>query len=80
MTLMQFGKRIKEQILKIINEFCKMSIKENKSKRVVNASKRFAIAENLVNHPDYANNYNFKNIKNCYSLFNLTKLEAICFF
>ena len=40
--------------------FSKMSNKENKSKRVLNVSKRFAIAENLVNNPDCASNYNFK--------------------
>ena len=49
MTSKQFGKRIKEHILKSIDEFCKTSDKENKSVKVVNASKISAIAEHLVN-------------------------------
>ena len=43
-TSRQFGKRIKEHILKSIDEFC-MSNKKSKSFRVVNATKRSAIAE-----------------------------------
>ena len=45
MTSRQFGIRIKEHIQKSIEEFSKMSSKENKFKRVVNASKISAIAE-----------------------------------
>ena len=37
-----------------------MSIKKNKSVRVVNASKRSAIAEHLVNNSDCASNCNLK--------------------
>ena len=58
-----------------------MSNNKNKSKRVVNASKRSAIAEHLVNKPDCASNCNlkrFKVIKSCYNIFGLIKLGAIC--
>ena len=40
-----------------------MSNKENKSKRVVNASKRSAIAEYFVNNSVYAGSYNLKIFK-----------------
>ena len=40
-----------------------MSNKENKSKRVVNASKISVIAEHLLNNPDCASNYNLKQFK-----------------
>ena len=58
-----------------------MSNKENKSVRVVNASKRSAIAEHLINNGNFASNYNlirFKTIKNCFCISDLVKLEAIC--
>ena len=48
MTTRQFEKRIKEHVPKSIDESCKMSNKENKSVRVVNASKRSAITEHIV--------------------------------
>ena len=57
-----------------------MSNEENKSVRVVNASKRSAIAELLVNNSDWASNNNlkrFKIIKNCFRISELIKLEAI---
>ena len=82
MTSRQFGKRIKEHIPKSIDEFCKTSNKDNKSIRVVNASKISAIAKHLVNNLDYASNYNlkrFKIINNCFNIFDLTKLEAYVF-
>ena len=60
MTSREFGKRIKEHIPKSIKEFCKTSNKENKSIRVVNTSKRSAIAEHLVNNLDCSSNYNLK--------------------
>ena len=81
MTSKQFGKRIKEHIPKSIDEFCMMSNKKSKSIRVVNATKRSAIAEHLVNNLDCASNYNlkrFKVIKNCFHISDLIKLEAIC--
>ena len=68
----QFGKRIKEHIPKSFDEFYKTSSKENKSIRVVNASKRSDIAEQLVNNLDCASNYNlkrFKIIKICFKIF-----------
>ena len=52
MTSRQFGKIIKEHTSKSIDEFRKMSNKENKFKRLVNASKRSAIAGHLVNNFD----------------------------
>ena len=58
-----------------------MSNKENKSKRVVNTSKISAIAERVVHNLDSASSYNlkrFKIIKNCFIIFDLFKLEAIC--
>ena len=81
MTLRQFGKRIKEHIPKSIDELCKMSNKKSKSIRVVNATKRSAIAEHLVNNFECASNYNLKIlkiIKYCFHIFDLIKLEAIC--
>ena len=60
MTSRQFSKRIKEHIPKSIDEFCKMSTKENKTKRVVNVSKICATAEYLVNIPDCVNNWRVK--------------------
>ena len=80
MTSRQFGKRIKEHIPKSIDEFCK-SNEKTKSIRVINASKRFAISEHLVNNLDCASNYNlkrFKIVKNCFHISDLIKLEAIC--
>ena len=57
-TFRQFGKRVKEHDPKSIEDFCKMSNKKNKSVWVVNASKRSAIAEHLVNNSNCASNYN----------------------
>ena len=81
MTSWQFGKRVKEHIPKSIEKFCKMSNKENKFVKVVNASKRSAIAECLVNNNVYASSYNLnkiKIIKNCFSISDLIKLKSIC--
>ena len=80
MTSRQFGKRMKKHITKSIDEFYKMSNKENKSTSQVNASKGSAVAEHLVNNSDCASNYNLKKIKiikNCFSISELIKLEAI---
>ena len=63
MTSRQFGKRIKEHVPKSIEEFCKMSDKENKTVRMVNASKRSAIAEHLINNDNCASNYNLDRFK-----------------
>ena len=81
MTSRQFGKRVKKHVPKSREEFYKMSDKENKTVRTVNASKRSAIAENLINNSNCASNYNlnrFKIIKNCFCISDLIKLEAIC--
>ena len=81
MTSRRFGNRIKEHIPKRIDEFCKTSNKENKSIRVVNASKRSAIAEHLVDNLDCTSSYNlkiFKSIKDCFNIFDFIKFEAIC--
>ena len=80
MTSRQFGKIIKEHVPKSIEKFCKMSNKENKSVRVVNAPKRSAIAEPFVNKSNCASIYNLnrlKFIKNCFSISDLIKLQAI---
>ena len=48
---------------------------------MVNASKRSAIAEHLVNNSNGASSYNlnrFKIIKNCFSISDLINDEAIC--
>ena len=71
----------KEHVLKCFEDFCKISNKENKSVRVVNASKRSAIAEHLVNNSNFAKNYNLNRlriIKNCFSISYLIKIKAIC--
>ena len=81
MTSRQFGKRIKEHIPKSIDEFCKLSNEENKSIRVVNASKRSAISEHWVNKSDCASNNNlkrFKTVKNCFLISDIIKFEALC--
>ena len=81
MTSRQLGKRIKEHVQKSIEIFCKMSNKENKSVRVVNASKRSAIEEHLVNNSNFASNYNLKRFETviiCFSTSDLIELEAIC--
>ena len=57
-----------------------MSNKKTNSVRVINASKRSAIAEHLVNNIECASSYNlkwFKVIKNCFHRSDLIKLEAI---
>ena len=63
MTSRQFGKRIKEHVSKSIEEFCKMSNKDSKSVRLVNASKIFTIADILVNNTNCASNYNLNRFK-----------------
>jgi len=63
MTSRQFGIKIKEHIPKSIEELCIMSKKENKSVRVVSASKKSAIAEHLVNNSNFVSNYNLNRIK-----------------
>ena len=81
MTPRQFCKRINKNVPKSIERFCKMSIKEIKSVGVVNASKRSATAEHLVNNINCASNYNlkrFKTIKKNIFVSDLIKLEAIC--
>ena len=48
---------------------------------MVNASKRSANTEHLVNNSDCASNYNlkrFKTIKSCFCISDLNKLESIC--
>ena len=58
-----------------------MSKKKTNSIRVLNASKRSAIVEHLVNKLYCASNYNlkrFKIVKNCFHISDLIKLEAIC--
>ena len=40
-----------------------MSNKKTKSIRVINASKRSAIAEHLINNLEYVSNYNLKRFK-----------------
>ena len=81
MTKRQLGKRIKEHIPQCVENFCNSENKDVIPIKVINASKRSSIAEHLVNNPACANNYNvnmFKIIKNCSSVFDLIKLEAIC--
>ena len=81
MTTRQLGKRIKEHIPQCVENFCNSENKDVIPTKVINASKRSSIAEHLVNNPACANNYNvnmFKIIKNCSSVFDLIKLEAIC--
>ena len=81
MTSWQFGKKVKEHDPKSIEEFFKISDKENKFVKVVNASKRFAIAEHLVNNSGCSSSYNLnkiKIIKNCFSISDLIKLKSIC--
>ena len=43
MTSRKFGKRMKENIPKSIDKFCKIGNKENKSIRVVNAPKNLLL-------------------------------------
>ena len=56
-----------------------MGNKENKFIKVVNALKRSAIAEHLVNNNEFANFLKrFKIVEYCFNIFKLIKLEAIC--
>ena len=80
MTSRQFGKRTKDHIPKSIDEFC-MNNKQTNSVRVINASKRSAIVEHLVNNLDCASNYSLKIFKiseNCFYISDLIKLKVIC--
>ena len=58
--------------IKSIEEFCKISSKENKPVRVVNASKWFTISEHLVNNKDCASIYNIKKFKIIKKLTNIS--------
>ena len=60
MTSRNFGNIIIEENQKSFNEFCKMSNKESKSIRVVNASQRSTIAEHLEYNCDCKCYYNLK--------------------
>ena len=58
-----------------------MSNNENKSIRVVNASKRSTFAVHLVSNIKFASNNNLKRFKiiiNSYKISDFIKLEAIC--
>ena len=82
MTSRQFGKKIKGHVPKSIEDFCKISSKKNKSIRMVNASKRSAIAEHLVNNSNFASNYNLNRlriIKNYFRISDLVKLKLFVF-
>ena len=50
--------------------------------KVLNAANRSVIAEHLVNNQSCAEHFNldrFKIIKSGFNIFDLTKMEAICF-
>ena len=54
---------------------------EKKSTKIMNAVKRSAIAEHLVNNQSCIENLNlerFKILKSCCIISNLVKMEAIC--
>ena len=81
LTTRQLRKRIKEHILKKVENFRLSEKKDDVPIKVINASKRSSIAEHLVNNSLCADNYNvkrFKIVKNCSNVFILIKLEAIC--
>ena len=82
-TTRQLKKRYKEHIPICVEKFLKFSEKEKETKpmKIVNAMKRSAIAEHLVNNHNCAENFSverFKIIKNCGNVFDLIKMEAIC--
>ena len=79
MTFRQFCKRFKEHISKSIDEFCKISNLENESIRVVNASKRSAIAEHLVNNIGCASNYIYIYIYKAHNIFCYENLSSVFF-
>ena len=78
------SKRLQGNLVKIkehIPKSCKMSNKEQKSKKVVNASKRSAVAEHLFNNLGCASYYilkRFKIFKTYFNIFDLIKPEAKC--
>ena len=51
MTSRQLIKTVREYIPKSIENYCNSEDKETKSTHVLNALKRYSIAELLVNHP-----------------------------
>ena len=55
-------------------------IKKKKSNEFIDAIKRSAIAEHLVNNQSFAKSFNLKisnTVKSCYNVFDLFKMEAI---
>ena len=64
------------------NQFIKEKTK-NKTKALVNATKRSSIAEHLINNADCANDYDlsrFKVINNCKNSIDFVRLEAVSIF
>ena len=49
--------QVKEHLPKSIEGYCNSNEKETKPTQVLNALKRSSIAEHLITHPNYANNY-----------------------
>ena len=81
LTTRHLSKRIKEYVPKNVENFCFSQKKDDIPTKVLNASKRSSVAEKLVNNLTCANSYNlnrFKIAKIYSSVFDLTKLEAIC--
>ena len=81
LTTRHLRERIKQHVPKSVEKFCFSKKKDCISVKVLNASKRSSIVENLVNNSTCANSYNinrFKMIKNCINVFKLIKIEAIC--
>ena len=81
-TSRHFKTRVNEHIPKCILKFIDEKTK-NKTKTVVNASKRSSIAEHLINNTNCANNYDssrFKIINNCTNSIDLVRMEAISIF
>ena len=74
--------RVNEHIPKCVLNFIKKKT-NNKTKAVINVTKRSSIAEHLINNVNCAKNYDlprFKVIYNCANSIDLVRLEAISIF
>ena len=65
LTTRQFKKRVKEHIPTCVDKFLRSSKKEKENKyvKMLNAAKRFAITEHLVNNQSYTGTFNLNIFK-----------------
>ena len=74
--------RIKEHVPKCVRDFVEGK-NNKKTKALINATRKSAIADHLFNYPNCGNNYEdtrFQIIQQCSNVYDLLKLEAICIY